>query len=105
MGSPELTDAVQDPPAGGVVLAAGAVIGVVGLVSTARRSPRFPLLLLVPVVTAAGTYYALGRNLESFDMPAVRAIVRDAEERDYRFSSVVLGIVQSTPFQMRMSQS
>ena len=49
--------------------------------------------------------YALGRNLESFDMPAVRAIVRDAAENDYRFSSVVLGIVQSTPFKMRMSQS
>lgn len=49
--------------------------------------------------------YALGRNLESFDMPAVRVIVRDAAENDYRFSSVVLGIVQSTPFKMRMSQS
>ena len=49
--------------------------------------------------------YALGRNLESYDVPAVRAIVRDAAENDYRFSSMVLGIVQSTPFQMRMSQS
>ena len=49
--------------------------------------------------------YALGRNLESSDMAAVRAIVRDAAESDYRFSSVVLGIVKSTPFQMRMSQS
>ncbi|MCY4028404.1 MAG: DUF1592 domain-containing protein, partial [Acidobacteria bacterium] len=49
--------------------------------------------------------YALGRNLESYDMPAVRAIVRGAAADDHRFSSVVLGIVQSTPFQMRMPQS
>ena len=49
--------------------------------------------------------YALGRNVESFDMPAIRAIVRGAAEHDYRFSSVVLGVVASTPFQMRMSQS
>ena len=35
-------------------------------------------------------------------MPAVRAIVRDAARDDYRFSSIVLGIVNSTPFQMRM---
>ena len=49
--------------------------------------------------------YALGRNLESFDMPAVRRIVRDAAQKDYRFSALVLAIVQSTPFQMRMPQS
>ena len=45
--------------------------------------------------------YALGRGLEHYDMPAVRAIVRDAGRRDYRFSSLVLGIVNSVPFQMR----
>ena len=49
--------------------------------------------------------YALGRNLESFDMPAVRGIVREAAENNYRFSSLVFAIVQSTPFQMRMPQS
>ena len=49
--------------------------------------------------------YALGRNLESYDMPAVRAIVRGAEADGHRFSSLVLGIVQSTPFQMRMPRS
>ena len=49
--------------------------------------------------------YALGRNLESYDMPAVRAIVRGAAADDHRFSSLVLGIVQSTPFRMRMPQS
>ena len=49
--------------------------------------------------------YALGRNVESYDMPAVRAVVRAAEEDGYRFSSLVLGIVRSTPFQMRMPRS
>ena len=39
--------------------------------------------------------YALGRGLEHYDMPAVRAIVRDAGRSDYRFSSLVLGIVNS----------
>ena len=45
--------------------------------------------------------YALGRNLEAHDMPAVRAIVRASARDDYRFSSIVVGIVRSAPFQMR----
>jgi hypothetical protein len=49
--------------------------------------------------------YALGRGVEPFDMPAVRAILTDAEPGDYRFSSLVLGIVESAPFQMRRSES
>ena len=40
----------------------------------------------------------LGRGLEHYDMPTVRGIVRGAETDDYRFSSLVLGIVESTPF-------
>jgi len=48
--------------------------------------------------------YALGRGLEYYDMPAIREIVSHAAEDDYRFSAIVLGIVDSTPFQMRMSQ-
>jgi mono/diheme cytochrome c family protein len=46
--------------------------------------------------------YALGRGLTSADMPAVRAIVRDAARQDYRMSAIVLGIVNSVPFQMRI---
>ncbi|MXY25156.1 MAG: DUF1585 domain-containing protein [Acidobacteria bacterium] len=49
--------------------------------------------------------YALGRNVESFDMPAVRAIVRDAEANDYSFESIVVGIAESIPFQMRLAPS
>ncbi|HJT87357.1 MAG TPA: DUF1592 domain-containing protein, partial [Bryobacteraceae bacterium] len=48
--------------------------------------------------------YALGRGLEYYDMPVVRGIARDAASNDYRFSSVVMGIVKSTPFQMRRAQ-
>jgi hypothetical protein len=45
--------------------------------------------------------YALGRRLEYFDMPAVRAIARDASRDGNRFSALVTGIVKSTPFQMK----
>lgn len=46
--------------------------------------------------------YAVGRGLEYYDEPAVRAIVRQAAAQDNRWSAVILGIVNSTPFQMRM---
>ena len=45
--------------------------------------------------------YALGRGLESFDAPAVRALTRELTAHEYRWSSLIAGIVQSTPFQMR----
>jgi hypothetical protein len=47
--------------------------------------------------------YALGRRLEYFDMPAVRAIARSAAP-DYRFSSLIVGIVKSAPFQMKRKE-
>jgi len=49
--------------------------------------------------------YALGRGLEYYDMPVVRAIVRDSARDNYRFSSIVMGIVKSAPFQMRKTAS
>lgn len=48
--------------------------------------------------------YATGRGVEYYDAPAIRAIVRDARAKDYRLSSIVLGVVESTPFQMRTSR-
>ena len=45
--------------------------------------------------------YALGRPVQHYDIPAVRAILRDASADDHRWSSLVLGIVESPPFQMR----
>ena len=46
--------------------------------------------------------YALGRGVEYYDMPVVRSIVRDAARNNYKFSSIVLGIVKSAPFQMKV---
>jgi hypothetical protein len=43
----------------------------------------------------------LGRGLEEYDMPVVRKIVSAAKPNDYRWSSMILGIVHSVPFQMR----
>jgi mono/diheme cytochrome c family protein len=48
--------------------------------------------------------YALGRGLEYYDMPAVRSIEHEAAKTNYRFSSIVMGIVNSTPFQMKQAQ-
>jgi mono/diheme cytochrome c family protein len=46
--------------------------------------------------------YALGRGLTAADMPAVRGVVRESQRDSFRFSSVILGIVRSVPFRMRM---
>ena len=48
--------------------------------------------------------YALGRHVEYFDLPAVRTIVRDAARQDFRFSSLITGIVKSVPFQMKRAE-
>ena len=47
--------------------------------------------------------YALGRGVEQYDAPAVRKIVHDAKSHEFRFSAVILGVVNSTPFKMRRS--
>jgi len=47
--------------------------------------------------------YALGRGLDYRDMPAVRGIVREAAQSNFKMSSVIMGVVRSTPFQMRTS--
>ena len=57
--------------------------------------------VFVGVLTEKMLTYALGRGLEYYDMPAVRKIVQDARATDYRFSSIVLGVVASVPFQMK----
>jgi len=48
--------------------------------------------------------YALGRGVETYDAPAIRAIVRQAREQHFRMSSIILGVATSTPFQMRTSR-
>jgi len=56
---------------------------------------------LVTVITSRMLTYALGRGLEPGDMPVVRRIVKKAAQNDYRLSSIVMGIVESSPFEMR----
>jgi mono/diheme cytochrome c family protein len=75
-------------------------VGVSGLRQALLSRPE----LFVTTLTQKLLTYGLGRGLESYDAAAVRKIVRDARNDDYRFSSLILGIVNSTPFQMRRSQ-
>jgi hypothetical protein len=75
--------------------------GVAGLRNALLNRPE----LFVSTVTEKLLTYALGRGVEYNDAPALRAITRDAARNDYRFSSLVLGIVGSTPFQMRRAAS
>jgi uncharacterized protein DUF1592/uncharacterized protein DUF1588/uncharacterized protein DUF1587/uncharacterized protein DUF1585/uncharacterized protein DUF1595 len=58
----------------------------------------------VTTVTEKLLTYALGRGVESYDRPAIRTIMRGAASHEYRWSSLVWGIVKSVPFQMRRSQ-
>ena len=74
------------------------VDGVVSLRRALLRQPE----LFVGTVTEKLMTYALGRGVAADDMPAVRAIIRDAAGQDYRLSAIVLGIVKSTPFTMRI---
>ena len=75
--------------------------GPAGLKAALLRHPdRF-----VTTVTEKLLTYALGRGIEYYDAPAVRAIVRDAAGDGYRLSSLVKGVVRSAPFQMRRSPS
>jgi hypothetical protein len=57
--------------------------------------------VFVGTLTERLLIYALGRGLESYDMPVVRQIVRDAARGDYRMMSIISGVVQSRPFQNR----
>jgi len=58
----------------------------------------------VRTVTEKLMTYALGRGVEYYDMPAVRQILRDAGPGDYKWSSIVVGIAKSLPFQMRLAE-
>jgi hypothetical protein len=49
--------------------------------------------------------YGMGRELKFYDMPAVRAIMRDSAKNRYRFSELVMGIVKSAPFQMKVTRA
>ncbi len=74
--------------------------GVAGLQQALLSRPE----VFVGTLTEKLLTYALGRGVEYYDGPAVRKVVREAQAKDYRFSSLILGIANSTPFQMRRSQ-
>jgi hypothetical protein len=86
--------------AAGGIPGGGSFEGVAGLRDAVLARPE----VFVGTVTEKLMTYALGRGVDHIDGPAVRQIVRDAAGNDNRFSSLVLGIVESTPFQMRRSQ-
>ena len=98
----------RDRESGGAVIDASGELpdgtpfdGPSGLKAALLRHPdRF-----VTTVTEKLMTYALGRGVEHYDAPAIRAIVRDAARDDYRLSALVKGVVRSTPFQMRRSPS
>jgi mono/diheme cytochrome c family protein len=81
----------------GTLFTGAPIDGVTGLRAEIAKRPE----VFVGVFTEKMLTYALGRGTEYYDMPAVRKIVRDARPTDYRFSSIVLGVVRSVPFQMK----
>ncbi len=86
--------------AAGSIPGGGTFDGVAGLRQALLARPE----TFVGTMTEKLLTYALGRGLGHHDGPAVRRILRDAAGDNYRFSSLVLGIVDSTPFQMRRTQ-
>jgi hypothetical protein len=73
--------------------------GVAGLKKALLAHPE----LFVNTVAGKLLMYGIGRNLQYYDAPAVRAIVHGAAPANYTLASLVSGIVKSTPFQMRMT--
>jgi hypothetical protein len=73
--------------------------GVAGLEKALMQHPE----MFVGTMVERLLTFALGRGVEYYDAPAIRRIVRDARSSNYRFSSLILGIASSTPFQMRSS--
>jgi mono/diheme cytochrome c family protein len=84
----------------GVLTDGTEVDGPVALREALLRRPE----MFVHTLTEKLMTYGLGRGVEYHDMPFIRAIERAAAADDYRFTSIVLGIVTSTPFQMKKTQ-
>ena len=84
----------------GAAPGSGALQGIDGLENALMARPE----LFVASLTENLMTFALGRGIEYYDAPAVRKIVKDAAKDDYRFSSIILGIAKSVPFQMRHAE-
>ena len=87
----------QPVDASGALPGAGELGGVRGLEAALLERPE----LFAAALTENLMTFALGRGVEYYDAPAVRKIVSEAEKDGYQFSSFILGIIQSAPFQMR----
>ena len=85
--------------ANGELLDGTKITGVVSLRQALLRQPD----MFVQTVTEKLMIYALGRGLQPYDMPSVRGIVRDTAQSNYRFSAIVMSIINSTPFQKRVT--
>jgi hypothetical protein len=96
-GAWRTSDADLPIDATGVLPDGTAFDGVVGLRQALLARPG----LFVSALTEKLLTYALGRGLEHYDQPQVRLIVGAAADRQYSFSSLVLGVVRSVPFRMR----
>jgi hypothetical protein len=92
-------EAVRQGYASGLLADGTKVDGVVAL----RKALVARSDIFVQTLTEKLMIYALGRGLQHYDMPVVRDIVRDAAKQDFRFSSLVMGIVTSTPFENRVA--
>jgi hypothetical protein len=90
-------DAGTPIDASGKLVDGTAINGPVDLRKALMKHPE----QFVETVTEKMMTYALGRSVEYYDMPTIRKIVRDAARDNYRFSSIVMGIVKSAPFEMR----
>ncbi len=95
------TDGREPVDARGTMPTGDAFEGLTGLRELLVNDPE----PLVRTVTEKLLAYALGRGIEHYDYPAIRRIVRDAAGDGYRWSAIVLGIVDSPPFQMRSTGS
>ncbi len=95
------TEARTPVDASGVLVDGSKVDGPVSLRNALLSHPK----MFVGTMTEKLMTYALGRGLEYYDVPAIRKIVRESSASDYRFSSIILGIVESTPFEMRRKET
>jgi hypothetical protein len=94
------SDAGQSIDASGVLPDGTKFNGIAELKKALLRHPE----QFVQTVAEKLLMYGISRNVQYYDQPAVRAIVQQARVSNYRFASLVLGVVKSAPFQMRRSQ-
>ena len=96
-----IDEAGKPVDASGTTAGGTKINGLPGLRAALLKDPeQFPRTLTEKLMA-----YALGRRIEYYDHPEIRKIVRDSAAKQYRWSSLILGIVQSPAFQMRSVQS